>query len=582
MYGFSSDGAHVVFQDGFGLTRLTFPKGVKTDRDAAGLSLTVSDTHALAHAAKSNKLALRALPALSRAKWHFSDYGRFALFPDGAFGVEVSNKGGQLIDVAGGHIGSFQWPDEMPSVGALDLGRQRPPGTVVRGVAVAGPDRALAVFNPYFKRVWFGRVKGDGACEPLWQADVGLPVGEVFLHAGRGETFFGAWDPGTREARIYRVTDDREVTHHTVSCVGLPTYSGDRWCWQESPELVCRAPWSSMDAPERFTLPSAAQGDGALMAHGDRVLFLPRDGERVFDVVTGAAIDRKLPPAEKAIRAKAVEQLSVFDPWLRAEGGSLRFGHVARDGAYGVFWSPVFDVGAGTFSAFLAVGELLGRQGHSSGDPDALRVGSYSAAMGITHVTLDDVRRAFAALDAREGRLPRALCGLEHALKSYYEPPYNDRARRDLSPPERLFEPRAVAAVLRALIETASRGERVPLTDNLDRWSSSPVTADELLAFEHPEGAHDTASPFAGAQSLPMVTAFLGLDALRRDVGPVLSRWLVTKPTGYARSNAHIINVAAARMIQYFPETEAPFMAACEGSGQGELMRSSIAMTLRG
>lgn len=582
MHGFTSDGAHLVFQDGFGLTRITFPKGVKTDRDAAGAWLSVGDAYALAHTPKSNRMALRALPGLTRAKWPFSDYSHFVLFPDGVRGVEISNKGGQLLDVTSGHLGAFTWPDDMPSVGELDLGRQRPAGTVVRGRAATGPDGALAVFNGYFKRVWFGRVKDDGSCEPVWQADVGLPVGEVILHAGEGETFVGAFDPGRGEARIYRVTDDREVTTRAVACVGAPTYSGDRWCWQESAEVVCRAPWTSMDAPERFTLPSAAQGVGELMAHGDRLLFLPRDGERVYDVVTGAAIDRKLPAGDKSLRAKVTKAVETFGPWLAAEGGGLRFGHASRDKQGHDWWSPTFDVGAGTFSAFIAVGELLGRQGHSSGEPDALRVGSYSAASGITHVTLDVARRAFAALDAREGRLPRALCGLEFALRAYFEPPYNDRSRRGLAPPERLFEPRAAAAIFRALAETASKGETVPLTENLDRWAATPITADELLARDPPEGSWDATSPFLGASSLPLVTAYLALDALRAESAPVLARWMVTRPTAYARSNSHIIHEPAARMIQYFPEAEAAFMAACEGDAQGEQIKRSLAMTLRG
>lgn len=580
MHGFTHGGAHLVFQDGFGLTRFTPPKAVKTDKDASGLSLTLGDAYVLAHAHRSNRRALRTLPALARAKWPFSDYGDHVLMPDGEHGFEPTNDGGKLFRVSGESLATFRWPDGMASVGALDLGRARPAKSIVPGRAATGPGDVLAVFNPYLRVVRVGRMTGPGAFEAAWQAEVNVPVGEALLFPGAAETFVGAWDPGLREARLNRVHAELRVEHRLLRSVSAPTFSGTRWCWQESDAVVCAAPWDALDQPTRFNLPAAVRGVGALMACGDAVYWVPLDGECIVDVVAGVVVDRKLGAADLALRTRAVDELRTFGSWLGAEGGSLRFGHVTRDKSGRTSWSPVFDTGAGSLSAHLAVGELLGRQRLHSGDPDALSVSSYSMPTGVSRVTLDDVRRGFGALDACGGQILRASCGLEYPLKEYFEPAYNDRHRRGLAAPDALFDPLAGAALLRAIMETVSRGERVPLGANVDRWSATPITVDELLRFDHPTEVWDAAPAIAGAPSLPMITAWLALDLLRADAAPVLARWLVGAPSPFARSNPHIAHEPATRMMQYFPATEAAFKDAC-GDGQGAAILRGVESELR-
>lgn len=580
MHAFTGGGAHLVFVDGFGLTRLTRPKAVKTDKEASGLALTVGESHALVR--RSYRRAFRTLPALARAKWPFSDYDEFALLPDGDRAVEVSNQGVRVLRVTGEVLSTFQWPDAMTSVGALDLGRERPPKAITKGHAATGPGDVLAVFNPYHRVVWVGRIGADGQCTPRWRAEVGVPVGGLLLFPSETETFVGAWDRGTREAKLHRVDGDRGVTHRTISSVSAPTFSGSRWCWQPSDEVVCRAPWDALDPPERFTLPAAARGEGELMAHGDVLLFVPSDRERIVDVVTGAVVDRKLGAGDASVRAMVMGAMGVFDPWLGAEGGRLDFGAATREKNGTVTWAPVFDAGAGSLTAHLAIGEILGRQRHVTGDPNDLSVPSYSPPTGLARVTLDDVRRGFARLDACGAKLLRAACGLDTPLKYHFEPPYNDRNRRELAAPEPRFEPLAAAALLRAIMETAGRGERVPLAENVDRWSATPLTADELLGFEHPDNTWEAGSIAVGAHALSMVTAWVALDALRAAAAPVLARWLVTDATGHARSNPHIACEVGARMVQYFPETEAAFRAACEASEQGAAIWRGVESELRG
>lgn len=583
MHGFTHGGAHLVFQDGFGLTRVTFPKAVKTDRDLSGLSLTVGDAHALAHQPRTNRRGLRALPALARAKWNLSDYSDYAFMPDGERVVELNNGGGKVFRASGEALGQFAWPEAMASAGALDLGRSRPEKATLVGRAAAGAGDALAVFNPYRRAVWVGRVTPEGAVEPAWRAEVDAPVGEVLLFPSAAETFVGAWDPGTREARLYRVDGERRVEHRVLRSITAPTFSGTRWCWQESDEVVCAAPWEALDRPVRYALPKATQGPATLMAHGDAVYALPLDAERLVDVVSGAVIDRKLGAGELPMRAKAIDALRVFGPWLGAEGGVLRFGHVERDKNGTLGWSPTFDVGVGSLPAYLAVGEILGRRPHVSGDRAELSVGSYQASQGVSRVSLDDVRRGFAALDACGGQVLRASCGLEFALKAYFEPPYNERTRRDLAPPAALFDPLAGAAFLRAIMETPRLGERVPLAENVDRWAAAPITAAELVGFEHPVEVGAPRPALTGVHSLPMITAWIALDLLRADAEPVLRRWLVDAPSPFAKVNNHIAQAPAARMVQYYPATEAPFRAACEAGGaQGASIWTSVERELRG
>jgi len=100
MYAFTQDGKHLVIQDGFGLTRVTFPKSVKTDRALGGNKLSLGGNHVLAFAAKSHKFALRTADALLNERWAASNYGSFALHPDD--GHAIAQPPGELLGVVVG------------------------------------------------------------------------------------------------------------------------------------------------------------------------------------------------------------------------------------------------------------------------------------------------------------------------------------------------------------------------------------------------------------------------------------------------------------------------------------------------
>jgi hypothetical protein len=231
------------------------------------------------------------------------------------------------------------------------------------------------------------------------------------------------------------------------------------------------------------------------------------------------------------------------------------------------------------------VGELLGRQRHSTQSEGSLSVGSYSPPASIGHTALEDVVRGISALEAHDGLLLRALCGLEHSLETYFEPPYEQRTARGIAAPPRLFEPAAATALLRAAFVTMEKRQKVSLVANLAKWSKTPFTAAELAEQHCADDLWNGPEVFSGAGSVPLVLAYLALDLLRAEVLPVFIQWMVERPSGFAQSNSHIVSRVVARMVQYFPETDAPFREACARSqgerSQGASMLQSLKFELR-
>lgn len=586
MNGFTPDGLHFLLQDGFGLTRLTLPKAVKTDKAASGDRLSVGAAHVLARSARSGgRQALRALPGLTNVPWTLSHYGEYVLTPDGAHVVEPAQTMLKVSAIGESAQHALEWPEEIPSVGALDLGRPQPAKTQPRSYAVVGEDGTVAVYNPYLRVLRVGHLTAPATLDARWQAECAPTVGELSLFPSATETFVAAYDRGLREAVLYRIDAARTVERAVLPAYGAPTFDGARWCWQSSPTTVCTAPWSDLAHPTQHALPTGVEGPGELSAHRGVMMFVPRDAERIVNVTTGAVIDRKLGAKDAALRARVTDTVRTFDGWLADEGGRLRFGYVEENKQGAVNWSPAFDAGAGTLSALLAVGELLGRQRNETGDPKDLGVASYSMPQGLAPVGLDDVRRAFDALESHQGMLLRACCGMEYPLQSWFEPAYQDQHRVGLQAPPRLFDPRAAAAILRAIMATTAERAAVPLSANVDRWAASPITVDALRGFEHPV-PHEGPAVFRGSHALPMITAWIALDALGADAAEVFVRWMVERPTGYAASNPHIVATVVARLIQYHPATRERMHAACHAPGahreQGQRIWQSVVFEIGG
>jgi hypothetical protein len=579
MFAVTNDGAHLVVQDGFGLSRFTFSKGLKTDRALSGHDLTVAGNRLLVQSARTGKRALRTVDALLNEKFGPGDYGQYALHPDGVHVVDWSSDVA-VYETEGKLVQTHRWPAELRSLGKLELGAERPPSAGALGIAVIGPDATLAAYRSHTRSLAVARLVTAKKFEPLYRVEVEAPVGQLVLYPFAERTYFGAHDRRTRLATLYSLTPDAIEHSWKLDALSAPMLGGGYWFWQRDEKTVCRADWRELDKPERFEIPKEFRGRGQAIGHGDRVLFLPFDAERLVDLRTRKTLERKLGAKDAAVRTLATETARVFDAWLAEEGGALGFGHVDQPKSLAApVWSPTFDLGASTLSATMAYGELIARcSAHDKSSE--LMVMSYSHPQGLARVTLADVRRAFDACERNKGLLLRALCGLEHTLKSAFAPAYRVEDRR---PAERheAFDEDAATAVLRAVDETVRARRVIPLADNVEGWASKRWTPQSLAELSFPDDAWKGPKALMGAFHLPMVVGFIALDLFGKDALPALSRWFVEAPAPFSRANPHIAGDVCARLVQRHPETEQPFRATCEASGaHGQEMLSSLDFTL--
>lgn len=586
MAAFSPDGAHFVFQDGFALTRLTLPKSLKSDRALAGTRMYAAGNIVVARRRYDRALAVN-LDNLEKRPWALTEYGDWVPHPDGVHVINVGNGAVPLTHCATAVDTPLECPVAAPFVGALDLGDRWPRNQYRRNIAACSSDAVALVYRanlpdnpPHGGVLYCVDLEDPSAPVFRWRAHAQCGVGTLSLEPGREVSYVHTFDRGLGRALIHRVAVSSAppaVESRTLRSLEAPVCSGDRWAWIDDDGFVCIANWSDFSQIERLVLPAGVDPYGTLAMHGERVLFVPRDGDRIVDVREKRVIPRKLPAADAPVRSRIAQLAERFDRWLAKDGGSLVFSHVERKkNASWIEWSPSWDVGTGALSSYLAVGEMLGSVKEADDGLDRVSIGSYSAATGFRHQTLDDVREAFSALDRHRGKIVRACCALEYPLRYWFEPPYSDRAKRGVTPPPRAFSDDAATVLLRAVFAQCQTNERISLVENIDRWRDERWSPETLAAQSLPQDPWSHPQVLDLGVSLPL--AFIALDLLGKDSLPVLSRWLVQEPSPYAKNNPHIIGDVAARMIQYYPETEQAFVAVCEA---GDRQGASILSTAR-
>jgi hypothetical protein len=585
MFGYAFDGQHFLYQDGYGLTRLTLPRAVKTDRALAGTRL---DMYGLLGVARRryDRLAAFDLVSLEKRPLPVGEYGSFAPHNNGSHFIDYGSGAPRLIDAATNAAIVLECDEEVPELAPLDLGRPWPRTEYAHNAARCPIDGPALVLQANTKEGG-GRLFCVDLTLPetprfLWRARAQRPVGTLSLDPSRGRSFVHAFDPGLRRAVIYRIDNETlTVERKELASLVAPAWSGTRWCFIDESGAVCAAPWDALDAPQRWTLPAGVAPYGTLLCHNDTTLFVPRDGESFIDVHKKKSIPRKLAAGESSMRAVVNNEVERYDRWLSEDGGRLVFSHAERNKRTGAIeWSPAWDIGTGSLSAHLAVGAMVAASRERSEGTEAATILSYSSSRGLRHNGIDDVRAAFSALDRNHAKLVPALSFLEHPLRAWFEPAHSDLAKRGLAAHERAFSVEAATVLLRAAFAQCASRERLTLAPRVDEWASQRWTADELAAqsfvaapWEHPQ---------IGEHSHPFALSFIALDLFGADALPVLVRWLIEAPSPHASNNAHIVGEVAARMIQRYPECEQPFAEACDrGQEQGQRIMHCVKMTSR-
>ena len=441
----SSDLKHLAFLDGFGLTRISAPNKVKTERKVsagldATLSLNAARTEVLAWRENWNSmhhLAFPAMKALTRIdRFHLAGA---SLAPDGGF-VDITTVHGPD---AVGELRRFSDPHTPPTSTKLPR-RDAPvrPGVTLDGAKPAWRPLRL-VTAP--SGVWAALLGSEAT---LLVGDFSVPEGRlrwsttvrvprealVTLHPfDDGRVVVAAFMPSRRESTLVRF----DATGNTLGVHTLPSLCPavpvrhDEALHQLSPETVARTPLDGGVARTTGLGPEN-HGVGRVFGEGDAGYFLPWHAESVLDLHTADAISRKLADEDAPVRR-----------WFRE--------HLARANALGnpggiLFELKSFDPNPArrdfgfSFDATTGDGSLLGALAAGSltalTDDDALRNlhGWHWSVGGGVSPTFDadrwddaEVDRAFGALESAGVPLLECLKCLGDAYSFSYVHPAPQR-----------------------------------------------------------------------------------------------------------------------------------------------------------
>ncbi len=574
MHGFSADGATLFIVDGFGLTRLRFPKTVKTDAALAGEWLSIAGDRFVVRVSKTGLVMHRTIASQENLRWRADNSKRPLLLHDATRAIYFDAPSLTLQRTEKSATSALSWPDDAPSLGEVTPGRA-PSGEARAQYACAVNESGLiAHYSSAAKRVFIGSLRGDKKLVCHGALAVGALIAPPSL-VFDGETLFVcAFDAVHGEAKLCAVTGTTVNAVETLQTISAPTFSGTHWCWQPNNTTVLRARWNALHNVERFALPAPARGPGVLMAHHEtRLCFMQANGERVYDLCAKTAIERKLSKREHAMREVARAQAARLSAWLAEEGGAVTVANfeVDRRSKERATWSPVFDLGRATLSAFFAFGDAVLAHFGSRGVTDGLAIHWYTTQGPLSPCSLDDVRRAFAAIDRHDGDVRMGLFGLEAPLSEAMRARTKQRGGY-----ARVFDEGAAKAVLTALFRAEKSKSRVAVKGrDADAWAEREVSVEWLKAQRFAQGERSLAS-------MASVAGLLALDLLGEQAWPVLAHWFVTAPCTTVRESPHAAGPALSEMIRRVPSTKRALWAACQAAGEhGESVKSEVESLMR-
>ncbi|MEZ4391716.1 MAG: hypothetical protein R3A48_11515 [Polyangiales bacterium] len=519
----SLDGKHFAFSDGFGLTRVSLPAKVKTERKITSghdalLSADPTRTQLLAWRQNWDSMHHLSFPELKS----LTKIDRFQLsqsvLADGGF-VEIrSHYGSEAATTA------RRWSAPATSEAPVDIALLDAPtceGLRVDG-AVDGP--AWAPLQSASSGVWAvlrGSPRtlyvGDFSERPVrlrWRAPVAFAAGDlVTLHPfDDGRVALCAFSPRRREATVARFSvSGRVEVMRTLPAVAPPALlSPDAALHQPDDARVLRTSLDDGSAVS-FALPEAMQGPGRPFGEGAAMKFLPWDAEAVLDLGSGAALSRKLSDVDAPVRRfmrERVREINAFGypGGLAIELKNLDVNPARKD--YGFSWDS--SLGDGSLHGYLAGGALSALT-----DDDVLRdldgwrwsVGSrVSLSPPAKPWDLDEVDEALGVLEARGLPLLEALQCLPDAYDFWGNGPAPRRAAFTAEGARRFL-----SAMVFAMTARSAQGLRAAA-----REGHASVSAERVV--EALRGLPQHRGPRVGYHVLDLLSAVavnaLGADAL--------------------------------------------------------------------
>lgn len=432
MHAITPDGKTLLLADAFGLTRISLPNKVKTDRKAMTsaqgvLMLDAAGTRALVWDDTWDQIHLVTVPELARV----SSFARFAqsesrLLADGQRLVRLVPDGLSIFSLADGQTAFVRFPVASEAPPALSLGRSGVARAYLRGAFAVGDDDTVAILDGEREhgRLLLGAIDAGGQFVTHLERSITLPGGgPLRLTVERGGATLCALEPGVATAYVLHIARDGTTDALTLVSLSMPARDGDAWVTQPAPGELARCDAAGIVTARWPIADAAHHGVGEVMAHGGRAWFVPPHRECLVALPSGEEISRKLAPKEAPVRAYFTP---MFDRYNRA---SAPFGRVHSLGRTS-FWnhntqvsgSFTMSAGDGSLGANMLTAALYQEFGY--GDASALApfqrggtgMGGYTTAL-LVPITESEVARVFAACDAHRVWLPYAL----EWLKELYE-----------------------------------------------------------------------------------------------------------------------------------------------------------------
>lgn len=427
----SLDGEHMALIDGFGLTRVTLPNKVKTERkicDGIDATLTANEdrTQLLAWRSDWNSMHHLSFPELKGlTKIPRFRLAGFALHPDGQSFFTLNHPNTTPPRAVAERwttseaLASSRALDASPATTrpALDLGGDAAePLRVPRVIATRG------IWTVLFDATLYVGDFGEDPARLRWRVPIAAPPGALMsAHPFEdGRVTLCAFIPRTRELRVARFDAEGRATVGTLTALAPPAVlTPDVVLHQTDEESVTRTDLSNHDA-ERFKLAAIDAGVGRPFGDGAAACLLPWHAESVIDLRTGASIARKLSDDDAAPR-RFVRELARRVNALGAPVGLFvevsAFDLDARDRRFSVSWEC--NRGEGTLLGQLIAGDLYACNNNGAMES----VGGWRGGFGGLDLAgprrpwdAAEVDDALAALEREGIPLLPSLTQVEHAF----------------------------------------------------------------------------------------------------------------------------------------------------------------------
>jgi len=492
MYAFTPDEKHVVFADAWGLTRITLPNKLKTDRattaSALGtLSLDAAGTTLALWCDADHQAKVLAMPTLSR---HVA-VPRFRCpfawcSPDGEWLLSVENHALSLTPMSGKKARLFPLPAAPEGAETFTLGTDRVAYAPYHGLVCARPDGGLAVLSTRndTTTLWLGHLDANAGVS--WQRGFVVTLratGTVRLWPTADGFALVARSMPTETAHIVEVSGAGSPRAKSLRALVDPARRGAGWVTQVAPDRVVEV---DADGQEQTTFVLADplhHGHGTLLIGPTRSLFVTHDGERVVDLTTGVACDRKLPAAEAPVRAYFHAQVERHNRFGRRFGREMLLGRV-RYYSGGTGASPHFTSTGGDGTLGVALTSVLFAQEVASArlSPGGVRVGGFSSSGVAEHLveplTPETVGPVLEAIDAGGLRFAMALA----FLGRLYARHRSNSSMYVGESPGNVAGVEAARMLLRSVLAhlKPEDGPWTALGPNLKAWAATPVTVAEV------------------------------------------------------------------------------------------------------